>query len=250
MPRPTMSAPPDPETAGAFFGRRKGKKLRVHQSDLVETLLPRLAVDVSKPIEPAALFPVPVTEVRLEIGFGGGEHLILEARRNPGIGYIGCEPFINGMAKALAAIEEHGLANIRLHMGDASDLIARLPDASLGRVDLLYPDPWPKRRQRKRRFVSDAMVAKLARIIRPGGFFHFATDIDDYSAWTLVRLRRSPAFRWTAEKATDWTVPWEGWESTRYEKKAIREGRSSAYLTFLRLPDETGPRPVRDPELL
>ena len=147
------------------------------------------------PDDLAALFPLPVDDVRLEIGFGGGEHLIAQAQAHPRAGFIGCEPFVNGMAKALVAIDELKLANIRLHHGDAVDLLAWLPARSLARVDLLYPDPWPKRRHWKRRFVSDANVAALARVLRPGGEFRFATDWANYAEWTLVRLTRSPRFR-------------------------------------------------------
>ena len=148
------------------------------------------------------LFAVPVTEVALEIGFGGGEAMIAQAQAHPQTGFIGVEPFVNGMAKALAAIEANGLRNIRLHFDDAVDLIAWLPDKSLARIDLIHPDPWPKRRHWKRRFVQDDMVAQLARILRPGGEFRFVTDIADYAAWTLQRLMRSSDFEWTAQAPT------------------------------------------------
>ena len=161
-----------PSRTGAFFGRRKGHPLRPHQAALFDTLLPRLALDLTRPAPPnlRALF-ANVDAVQLESGFGGGEHLIAEAQRLPRTGFIGIEPFVNGMAKALAAIEQHKLSNIRLHHGDATDLLAWLPDASLARFDLLYPDPWPKRRHWKRRFVQDKSVAAIARIVRPGGEF-------------------------------------------------------------------------------
>jgi tRNA (guanine-N7-)-methyltransferase len=139
------------------------------------------------------------------------------------------------MAKALALIAERKLDNIRLHHGDASELIAWLPAASLARVDLIYPDPWPKRRHWKRRFVQDESIALIARILRPGGEFRFATDIADYAAWTLLRLRRSPEFAWTAERADDWRRPWPGFSGTRYEVKAKREGRAPCYLIFRRI---------------
>jgi tRNA (guanine-N7-)-methyltransferase len=220
---------------GAFFGRRKGHALKPRQAALMGTLLPRLSLDLSSPA-PAdlrALFHG-VDDVRLESGFGGGEHLIAEAERHPRTGFIGIEPFINGMAKALAAIEERKLENIRLHHGDATDMLAWLPAASLVRFDLLYPDPWPKRRHWKRRFVQDASVAAIARVVRPGGEFRFASDIADYVAWTLTRLMRSPDFTWTAEQADDWRKPWNGWSGTRYEAKAKREGRVPCYLIFRR----------------
>lgn len=221
---------------GAFFGRRKGKKLRAGQARLTETLLPALCIglDTPAPVDLADLFPHPVREVRLEIGFGGSEHLIAQAQLYPDCGFIGVEPFINGMAKALAAIDAKGLTNIRLHHGDATDILAWLPSASLARIDLLYPDPWPKRRHWKRRFVQDQSVAAIARGLRKGGEFRFASDIDDYSAWTLVRLLRSPDFDWTAERADDWRKPWPDFGGTRYEAKAKREGRTPCYLAFRR----------------
>jgi tRNA (guanine-N7-)-methyltransferase len=202
---------------------------------LVGELLPKLALDLAKPLDdPAALFGAPVRETRLEIGFGGGEHLIEAAALEPDVGFIGCEPFVNGMARLLSLIERRGLGNIRLHRGDAVEVIDRLPDASLARIYLFYPDPWPKRRQRKRRFISADTLARLARVMRAGAQLRFATDIDDYAAWTLARLRASPDFRWTASGAADWLHPWEGWTRTKYEGKAIAAGRKPVYLTFAR----------------
>jgi len=221
----------------AFFGRRKGHPLRPRQSALFDTLLPRLALGLSQPA-PAdlrSLFPVSVSDVRMEIGFGGGEHLIAQALANPDMGFIGCEPFLNGMAKALAAIDEQKPSNIRLHFADAVQLLTWLPKASLARIDLLYPDPWPKRRHWKRRFVQDESLRQLARILRPGGEFRFATDIADYAAWTLARVQRSPDFIWTAERADDWRLRWSSFVRTRYEAKAVREGRKPNYLIFRRV---------------
>ena len=184
-----------PPRARAFFGRRKGHKLKPRQAALFDSLLPKLAVDLSSPA-PAdlrALFDN-VDDVRLEIGFGGGEHMAAEAGQYPRTGFIGSEPFVNGMAKMLSTIEERGLRNIRLHHGDASELIAWLPKGSLARVDLIYPDPWPKRRHWKRRFVQAASIAEIARILRDGGEFRFASDIPDYAAWTLRHLAGAPNF--------------------------------------------------------
>lgn len=222
-----------PDTARAFFGRRKGKKLRPRQAGLFETLLPRLALDLTKPApdDLRALFSG-ADDVRMEIGFGGGEHFVAEAERHPRTCFIGAEPFVNGMAKALTAIEARALSNIRLHHGDAIELLAWLPASSLTRVDLLYPDPWPKRRHWKRRFVQDHSVQAIARVLKPGGEFRFASDIPDYTAWTLVRLLRAKDFIWPAERADDWRLPWPGFDSTRYELKAKREGRGTCYLTF------------------
>lgn len=228
---------PDRAYHGAFFGRRKGKALRPGQARLFETLLPTLCIDLqcSAPASLAALFPQPVREVRLEIGFGGAEHLIAQATANPDCGFIGIEPFVNGMAKALAAIDARNLINVRLHHGDAIDLLAWLPAASLTTVYLLYPDPWPKRRHWKRRFVQERTIAELARVLRPDGEFRFASDIDSYVSWTLARLMRSPHFVWTAERADDWRTPWPDFHGTRYEAKAKREGRTPCYLTFRRV---------------
>jgi tRNA (guanine-N7-)-methyltransferase len=221
----------------AFFGRRKGHKLRPHHARLIESLLPQLAIDCSGPApdDLRTLFPNPVADVRLEIGFGGGEQLVAEAMRHPRTGFVGVEPFVNGMAKALAAIEAEGLTNIRLHFDDAIHLIDWLPAGALARVDLLFPDPWPKRRHWKRRFVQDEIVAKLARILRPGGEFRFVTDIADYSAWTLQRLLRASVFEWTAQCANDWRQPWPGFSGTRYQAKAMREQRAPCFLIFRRL---------------
>src|ERR1700685_4065493 len=170
---------PEQHQDRAFFGRRKGHKLRPHQARLIETLLPRLAIDLSRPApaELGTLFPIPVDDIQLEIGFGGGEYLIAQAQERPRTGFIGGEPFVNGMAKALAAIEGGKLQNIRLHFDDAVSLMAWLPERSLARIDLIHPDPWPKRRHWKRRFVQDAMVSRLARLLRPGAGFRFAAEI-------------------------------------------------------------------------
>ncbi|MGN6461672.1 MAG: tRNA (guanosine(46)-N7)-methyltransferase TrmB, partial [Pseudolabrys sp.] len=174
----------------------------------------------------------PVNDVRMEIGFGGGEHLIAQATQHPDIGFIGVEPFVNGTAKALVAIDAAGLRNVRLHFADAAVLLPWLPPASLSRIDLLYPDPWHKRRHWKRRFVQTESLQALARLLRKDGEFRFATDIPHYAGWTLARVLRSPEFAWTARTATDWREPWQGFVRTRYEAKAIREGRTPAYFIF------------------
>ncbi|QGM98676.1 tRNA (guanosine(46)-N7)-methyltransferase TrmB [Methylocystis parvus] len=215
-----------------LYGRSRGKALRPHQSELMSELLPKLSIDLAKPL------PLrPGREARLEIGFGGGEHLIEAAAREPQIDFFGCEPFVNGMAKLLAQIEARGLDNIRLHRGDAGEVLDRLPAASLSRIYLFYPDPWPKRRHRKRRFVSPENLEKLARVLRPGAELRFATDIDDYAAWTLARLRACRHFSWRAKTAQDWLVPWAGWTQTKYEAKAMAAGRHPVYLTFIRESD-------------
>jgi tRNA (guanine-N7-)-methyltransferase len=229
--RPGEAAPPGQR---AFFGRRKGHKLRAHQADLIANLLPRLALDITgQPVNDlTTLFDRPVDNVRLEIGFGGGEHLITEASTFPDTGFIGCEPYVNGMAKILSLIEAGNIGNIRLFAGDASELLAWVPPGSLARIDLIHPDPWPKRRHWKRRFVQDATISAMARALTPDGEFRFVSDIDDYCAWTLAHFMRTPGFAWTAERASDWREPWPGYTMTRYGRKAQREGRDAAYLIF------------------
>jgi len=222
------------ERAGAFFGRRKGKKLRAGQDELVHTLLPAIRVVPGSDL-PGQFANPAARETWLEIGFGGGEHLAAQARTRRDVNFIGCEPFVNGMAKLLATIQQERLDNIRVWDDDVTKLLPALPDASFDRVYILYPDPWPKRRQRKRRLVSDEMLAMLARVMKPGGELRFASDIDDYIGWVLARILRSPHFRWTATRADDWRKPYDGWPGTRYEAKAIREGRVPSYLTFVRV---------------
>jgi len=195
-------------------------------------LAPRLEVDLAA-LRSGTLFE-PGRELWLEIGFGGGEHLLARAAENPDVGFVGCEPFVNGVAKLLAGIEALGLTNLRVRADDATGLIEAAPDATFSRIYLLYPDPWPKRRQLKRRFVSERNIAALARVLKPGGELRFATDIDDYAGWTLRRFAASPLFAWEARTADDWRLPWAGWAPTRYEAKARAAGRSSAYLTFRR----------------
>ena len=219
---------------GSFFGRRKGHKLRAHQSDLIAQLLPQLSLDIASPapLDLRTLFDPSVEAVRLEIGFGGGEHLIAEATAFPQTGFIGCEPYVNGMAKILAQIEANNIGNIRLVAGDAAELLAWAPSQSLTRIDLIHPDPWPKRRHWKRRFVQDATIAAMARALVPDGEFRFVCDIDDYVAWTLAHLLRAPQFAWMAERADDWREPWPNYTMTRYGRKATREGRRANYLRF------------------
>jgi len=217
----------------AFFGRRKGHALKPRQAALFDTLLPRLALDLARPA-PADLRTLfaSAQEVRLEIGFGGAEHLIDQAKANPRTGFIGGDAFVNAIAKALAAVDAGALDNVRLHFGDAIELIDWLPAGSLARIELLYPDPWPKRRHWKRRFIQDGNLVRLARILKPGGELRFATDIADYAVHALARVLRSSDFVWTAERACDWREPWRDFTPTRYEAKAKREGRVPAYFIF------------------
>lgn len=221
----------------AFFGRRKGKPLRERQVQHLETLLPELKVDLSTeaPADITTLYGFKPERMRLEIGFGGGEHLIHRALETPQTAFIGVEPFVNSMAKLIGRVEETGAKNIRLYDDDATELLDWLPANSIDQIDLLYPDPWPKKKHWKRRFVSRLNLDRFARVLKPGGSFCFASDIDTYVNWTLMHCGAHPAFVWTAENAADWLTPYAGWPGTRYEAKAKREGRKSAYLTFRRL---------------
>lgn len=221
---------------GAFFGRRKGKTLRPLQRAALDRLLPTLLLDVAEP-PPAtldSLFPYPIDDVRLEIGFGGGEHLLHAARLSPQTGFIGVEPFENGMAKAVAAIGREDIRNIRLFDRDAVLLLDWLPAGEMSRIDLLYPDPWPKTRHRKRRFVNAENLDRIVRVLRAGGEFRFASDVDAYVQWTLREVARHGQLAWTAQRVEDCRQPWDCWPGTRYEEKAKSEGRRPAYLSFRR----------------
>lgn len=220
-----------------FFGRRKAKALTRKQSERAARLLPKLAVDVgqSAPQYLNALFPEKKSAFVIEIGFGGGEHLVNQASAHPEAGFFGVEPFVNSMAKALRSIEDRDLHNIRLYNEDATELLDWLPEHSIDRIDLLYPDPWPKQRHWKRRFVNPENLDRMARVLKPGGRFHFASDIDSYVNWTLQHCLAHPSFAWLADGSADWKVPFGNWVQTRYEAKALREGRQPAYLRFGRV---------------
>ncbi len=220
----------------AFFGRRHGKTLRPAQAGAVARLLPELKLDLAQPA-PAdlqTLFEAGTDGLRLEIGFGGGEHLHHETGRFPRTGFIGVEPFVNGMAKLVSALEQEPRSNLRVYDDDATRLLDWLPPASLDGIDLFYPDPWPKKKHWKRRFVNPANLDRFARVLKSGALFRFASDIDTYVNWTLTACRRHEDFDWKASSPGDWRDAYEGWPGTRYEKKAIREGRQPAYLTFVR----------------
>jgi tRNA (guanine-N7-)-methyltransferase len=218
----------------AFFGRRSGKKLHGGQKAQVAELLPRVEITLPDRLDPRDLFP-DARRIVIEIGYGGGEHLARKAGGEPDTGFIGCEVFTGGIGKMVQAIEARGLTNVRLYTDDALKLLVTLPEASVDAVYLLYPDPWPKTRHHKRRFVSPTTLGELARVIRPGGQFHFATDIEDYANWTLAHIVREPRFAFAPEAPGSWHNPYPGWQPTRYEQKARREGRMlSFYFSFTR----------------
>ncbi len=220
--------------AGHFYGRRKAKRLKPAQAEAYGSVLPELLIDLAQPAprDPAELFPLTAEQVVLEIGFGGGEHLLHRAALHRQIGFFGCEPFVNGMAKAASGIAEEGLTNIRLYDEDATDLLLWLPGGMLSRIDLFYPDPWPKKRHWKRRFLNSDSLEQFHRLLKTGGEFRFASDIESYVNWTLRHVFNHGGFEWTAKRASDWQQPWDEWISTRYEQKAIREGRTPAYFIF------------------
>jgi tRNA (guanine-N7-)-methyltransferase len=213
-----------------LYGRRKGPKLSTHQADLRRTLLSELCFDPAKPAFDQ--FSDSVRELWLEVGFGAGEHLFHLAGENPDIGLIGAEPYEMGVAKLLTKLAQKPMNNVRIYEGDGRDIIAALPDASLGRFFLLFPDPWPKTRHHKRRFLQTEMLDELARVMRPGAELRFATDDKSYLPYALERLMAHPAFKWTAKGPCDWKVRPEGWPATRYEAKAIKGPPS--YLALLR----------------
>ncbi len=225
-----------PEREQRSFGRLKGRKLSARQAGLVRELLPRLAVDLKAP-PPNSLgdfFAVPVKDIWLEIGFGGAEHMVWQAKCNTDAGVIGCEPFEEGVAKALTAIGEEGLDNVRIHAGDARPLLRWLPPNSLSRVFILFPDPWPKTRHRKRRLVSGPLLDLLARAMKPGAELRIATDIGDYARAILESVARHGEFRWLAKTPGDWRERPADWPPTRYEQKALKEGRRCSFFRFVR----------------
>ena len=213
------------------FGRIKSRQIKPRQAALMDSLLPKIRCP-DAPFEPLALTPG-AAEAWLEIGFGGGEHMAAQAARRPDVVLLGAEPFQNGVASALRHVDERGLENVRIHDGDARDLLARLPDASLARVFILFPDPWPKARHNKRRLVQPETVAELARVLKPGGLLRFATDWGDYPDEALGRFLATPHFDWPAERADDWRQPPADHITTRYEEKRLGDC-APVFLDFVR----------------
>jgi len=199
----------------------------------MDTLLPHLAVPEAGELDLASLFPSEEGKLVLEIGFGGGEHLVAQAAAHADARFIGVEPFVNGVASCLRHIEESGVTNVRLHMGDARDVVARLPDASLELCYILFPDPWPKARHHKRRLIQPDFLDELARVLKPGGEVRFATDWANYAEWTLWYFMRDARFAWLAERAEDWRAPWPGHVTTRYEAKRLGDC-APVWLRFVR----------------
>lgn len=225
---------------GSFFGRRCGKSLSASQKALIETILPvrKIRLDALSDID--AIYNLfsksaQLDKLHLEIGFGGGEHLLHQASQYPNTGFIGVEPFVNSLVKILKPIEAHKelYQNILLYDEDASKLLAALPDNSLSGIDLFYPDPWPKARQQKRRFVNEHNLKEMVRVLKHGGSFRFASDIANYVDWTLRLAGQTPCLEWQACTKNDWKTPHNNWVSTRYEQKALQAGRQPSYLHFI-----------------
>lgn len=234
--RPTKTE--DATRRRTLYGRRKGKRLRPGQQEMLDEALPRLSIATpgeGESFDPRRLFP-DSRAVWLEIGFGAGEHLIWQAQNHPDIGLIGCEPFINGLARALTAAVQAGLTNIRFLQDDARLLLRALPEKSLGRAFILFPDPWPKLRHHKRRLVATPTLDLLARAMVDGAELRLATDDASYLPWMVEHATRHPAFEWLAEGPADWRQRPADWPPTRYEQKALREGRRPAYLRLVRRP--------------
>ncbi len=214
------------------FGRIKSRVIKPRQAALMDSLLPSIRPPAG-PFDPRALM-AEAAEAWLEIGFGGGEHMAAQAAAHPDILLIGAEPFQNGVASAVRHVDERRLSNVRIHDGDVRELLSRLPDASLARVFILFPDPWPKARHRKRRLIQPETVAELARVLKPGGRLRFASDWADYVDWALERIAANPAFRWTAEGAADWRKPPADHITTRYEEKRLGDC-APVFLDFVRV---------------
>ena len=229
----TAHKPGDPTTLNRLYGRSSGHKLRKGQAELVETLLPQIAVPAEGEITAERLFGRELP-LHLEIGFGGGEHLAFRADLLPDHGFIGCEPFLNGVAQALGHVREAHLANVRIWMGDALDVLRRVPDESLSFVYLLHPDPWPKARHAKRRMINDGPLDLIAAKLKSGGEFRLATDDPTYLDWSLMVMQRHRhQFEWLAERPRDFERC-GGWPATRYEQKAERQGRRAFAFRYRR----------------
>ncbi|MCA1748776.1 MAG: tRNA (guanosine(46)-N7)-methyltransferase TrmB [Sphingomonadales bacterium] len=223
----------DPTTIRRLYGRSKGHRLRKGQQALLDEMLPGIAVPEEGPLDARRLFGDD-RPLELEIGFGSGEHLAWQAAARPETGFIGCEPFVNGVVGALGAIRDDNLGNVRLHMGDALDILERLSDASLDRVYLLHPDPWPKTRHEKRRMINPGPLDLIAAKLKPGGEFRLGTDDPTYCRWSMMTMARRGDFEWLAERPADFLTRPEDWPETRYEAKARRKGHEVWYFRYRR----------------
>lgn len=219
-----------------FYGRRRGRPLRAGQRERQSTLLPQVSFVVPEAggLDPASLFAETPRDIWLEIGFGGGEHLAAQAEQHPETGFIGCEVFENGVAKLLSEIDRRGLGNIRVYPQDARPLLTALTPRSIGRVFILFPDPWPKARHHKRRLVAPAALDRLAEIMTDDAELRLATDDPAYLSWMLQHATNHPDFLWTARRPSDWRERPADWPATRYEEKARKAGRKPAFLRFVR----------------
>jgi tRNA (guanine-N7-)-methyltransferase len=241
----------------ASFGRRQGRKLRDSRSALFETLLPKLQIDLPNiALSPAQALPSPLSPQRgegqgegeilqnifpdykaplwFELGFGGGEHLAAQALANPHVNFIGCEPYVNGMSTLLVMVDTHKLINIRLFHDDARLLLEKMPDASIERLFILFPDPWPKNRHHKRRIISQSSLELFHRKLKPAGLMRIATDHVDYCSWILEQCLAFGKFKWTAQCSADWTTQPPDWVRTRYQAKAEAEGRNATFLDWIK----------------
>ena len=228
----------DPTTIRRLYGRRQGHALRAGQAALVEELLPRLSVPEHGPLDARTLFgdaPGKERPLHVEIGFGAGEHLAAQAAAAPDTGFIGCEPFLNGVVGALGHVRDGDLTNVRLHMGDALSVIERLPDASLERVYLLHPDPWPKARHAKRRMMNHGPLDLIAAKLKPGAEFRLGTDDPTYCRWSMMVMDRRRDFVWQARTPQDFLTRPDDWPETRYERKARRQGHEVWYFRYRRV---------------
>ena len=226
------------DSANRLYGRRKGRPLRKRKTELLGTILPSLEIPVPRPgdrIDPQTLFPKPVRDVWLEVGFGSGHHLAWQAARNRDVGLIGAEPFVNGVAGLMALVDEEQVQdNVRVLPDDARPLLDALPDASIGRAFVLFADPWPKKRHWERRFIGPDNLPRLARVLKDGAELRLASDDMGLVRWMLEHTVRHPDFEWTARGPSDWRHRTEDWPPTRYEEKAIEAGRKPVFLRFLR----------------
>jgi tRNA (guanine-N7-)-methyltransferase len=227
------------QTRNLFYGRRKGPTLSTRKKELLKNLLPtvqvKLTEELSK-VDPNSLFSENKSDIWLEIGFGKGEHLAWQAQDNPGVGLIGCEPFVNGVAGLLNLIEENNLKNIKIYDDDARNLLKHFPRGTIGRVFLLHPDPWPKKRHEGRRFVSQSNLNLLGHIMKEGAELRVGTDHIGYARWTMVQLLNHPLFEGQAESSKDWKTPPRDWPKTRYQEKALKVGNESVHFIFKRRP--------------